>query len=397
MERNRILFLTDYCLTPFEKIPSSGILCEDGKIIGIGGASAFSMYESGLEIVHLENCYAVPGFIDSHIHGIGAFDASLAAEQTEENLESMSRNLAKHGVTTFFPTIVSRPRDSMIRTVDKLTALLEQGCSNAEAPAIHIEGPFINKEKRGAQDPDSICDIDLGYAREMFQAGRNRIKLMTFAPELQHSEKLIELMLEYGIIPSMGHSMADEEQTLRTIDAGCTRCTYIFNGMPTLRHRKSSLTDVALTDDRVAVEIICDGAHIHRRIVDLTVRCKPKDKIIGISNAVTSVTPYAPDALQKIDSALENDTGIVKNQEGIITGGTMTLENSWLHLMNYANMDQALAAACFSLNPAINLGLYTRGEIRPGRRADITFFDSRTNTVHMTVVRGKIIYNCNNY
>ena len=392
MGKNRILFLTDYCLTPFEKIPSSGILCEEGKIIGIGGASAFSMYESGLEIVHMENCYAVPGFIDSHIHGIGNFDASLAAEQTEENLENMSRILAKHGVTTFFPTIVSRPKDSMIKTIDKLANLLERGCSNAEAPAMHIEGPFINKEKRGAQDPDSICDIDLGYAREMCQAGRNRIKLMTFAPELDKSDKLIEMMLEYGIIPSMGHSMADEEQTLRTIDAGCTRCTYIFNGMPTLRHRKSSLTDVALTDDRVAVEIICDGAHVHRRIVDLTVRCKPKDKIIGISNAVTSVTPYAPDV--KKDEAI---SGIVTNQEGIITGGTMTLENSWLHLMNYANMDQSLAAACFSLNPAMNLGLYTRGKIRPGRRADITFFDARTNTVRMTVVRGKIIYNCDNY
>ena len=75
----------------------------------------------------------------------------------------------------------------------------------------------------------------------------------------------------------------------------------------------------------------------------------------------------------------------------------MTLENSWFHLMNYANLDQSLAAACFTLNPANNLGLYSRGEIRPGKRADITFFDAGANTVRMTVARGKIIYNSDNY
>ncbi|MBO5681676.1 MAG: N-acetylglucosamine-6-phosphate deacetylase, partial [Lentisphaeria bacterium] len=213
--------------------------------------------------------------------------------------------------------------------------------------------------------------------------GKGKIRIMTFAPELENADKLVELMLEHNVIPSMGHSLATEEQTYRCIDAGAHRCTYIFNGMPQLYHRESSLTSVALCDDRVAIEMISDGLHIHPRFVDLTTRCKPPDKIIGISNGVASLeTPVAA----------EDNKDVVTTSDGIITGSTMTLENSWKHLISYAGMKPSLAASCFTVNPAANLGLTNRGELLPGRRADIVFFDLKTNQVRATVVRGEVIY-----
>ena len=172
----------------------------------------------------------------------------------------------------------------------------------------------------------------------------------------------------------MGHSAASGEEALQCIDAGALRCTYIFNGMKQLYHRESSLTSMALIDDRVSVEMICDGLHLHPSFVDLVTRCKKNDKIIGISNAVVGSGP------------------IVVNEDGTITGATMTLEHSWRHLMSYAAMEPSLAAQCFTKNPALNLGLYTRGELLPGRRADITFFDCRTNQVRATVIKGEIVY-----
>ena len=379
MVKSRKLFLTDYCLTPMEKIPGSGILCERGRVIGIGGASAFSLFEDGLEIHNLPGCYALPGFIDSHIHGIGPFDATHP-DAAGETLRNMGRVLVRHGITTFVPTILSRPRDEMLSAIAAQTEMIEKGGDGADAAGIHIEGPFISLEKRGSQDAENIIEkIDLGLAKEMFQAGCGRIKIVTFAPELEHADKLVELMLEYGVIPSMGHSLANEEQTLRCIDAGARRCTYVFNGMPQLHHRESSLTTVALADDRVAVEMICDGKHIHPRFVKLTARCKPTDKIIGISNGVSTPLPSPT-------------SEPVKNQNGVIQGATVTLENSWQHLMSYADMEQSHAASCFTSNPAQDLGLITRGELQPGRRADIVFLDSRTNQVKMTVVRGEIVY-----
>jgi len=375
MAKTRKLFLTDYGLTPSERIQDCGILCEGSQIIGIGGASGFSVFEERLEICDMKGCYALPGFIDSHIHGIGPYDVTFSDENT---LQNMSRQLVRHGITTFIPTILSRPRDEMLAAIAAQLEMIEKGVTGADPFGMHIEGPFISMEKRGSQDPAGIIEkIDLGLAREMFQTGGGRIKICTFSPEYDLAEKLVELMLEYNVIPSMGHSLADEEQTIRCIDAGAHRCTYVFNGMPQLHHRESSLTSVAITDDRVAVEMICDGKHIHPRFVMLTARCKPIDKIIGISNGVSSR-----------DEAKD----IVKNSDGVIQGATVTLENSWQHLMTYANMNRRHAAACFTSNPAKDLGLVTRGELQPGRRADIVFLDSRTDQVRMTVVRGEIVY-----
>ncbi|MBP5586951.1 MAG: amidohydrolase family protein [Lentisphaeria bacterium] len=383
-KKRRILFLLDHCLTPYERIESCGILCEKDTIIAIGGETAFSQDEPGLQVVKLENAYGLPGFIDTHIHGLGANSVPVFGEG-QDPLHEMSRILARHGVTTFFPTIVSLPRETMIAQVDAMCGSIQGGYQYAEPQALHLEGPFINPQKRGDQLAANISPVDLGFARELFEAGRGRIKVMTFAPEMPNAVKLVELMLEHGVIPSMGHSLATESETLDAIDAGAHRCTYIFNAMPAIYHRSSSLTAIALTDDRVTIEIIVDGLHLHPTIVNMIVRCKPADKIVVISNAVV------------LEHNRETGAqGVVRLGDGVISGSTMTLDNSWLHLLSYGNLDESLAAACVSTNPAKDLGLITRGELRPGKRADITILDSKTNRVRMTVSRGNIIYDAEN-
>ena len=380
-KKRRILFLLDHCLTPYERIESCGILCEKDTIIAIGGETAFSLDEPGLEVVKLKDAYGLPGFIDTHIHGLEA-NAIPDFAGDRDPVQVMSRILARHGVTTFFPTIVPQPRDAMIAQVDAMCSSIQRGYQFAEPQAMHLEGPFINPQKRGDQVAANISPVDLGFARELFEAGHGRIKVMTFAPEMPNALKLVELMLEHGVIPSMGHSLATESETLKAIDAGAHRCTYIFNAMPSIYHRSSSLTAIALTDDRVTIEIIVDGLHLHPTIVNMIVRCKPADKIVVISNAVILEHLYENGA----------EPEIIRTGEGVISGSTMTLDNSWLHLLSYGNMNKSLAAACISTNPAKDLGLITRGELRPGKRADITILDSRTNRVRMTVSRGNIIY-----
>lgn len=384
MAKNRTLFLTDYCLTPHVHIPNAGILCEEKKIIAVGGASAFSLDEPGLHVIDLTDAYATPGFIDSHIHGGGGYDTAKALEP-DADINILCRHLATHGITTFLPTLMSYPRDKMIALTAKLAELVEDSYEGADPCAINLEGPFINVRKCGSQNPEAICSIDMGYARELIAAGNGRIKLLTFAPELKDADKLIELLLENGVIPSMGHSIANPEEVLRAIDAGARRCTHLYNGLPPLHHRISSITDVVLTHNDIAVELIVDGTHIDPRMVDITARVKPNDKIIGISNAIEFENTDGSRYFKKED-------GLVYTRSGVIAGTTMTLETGWAHLKNYSNMPGNLAAACFTSNPAQDLGLITRGEIRPGKRADITFFDLETNNVCMTVSNGSIVY-----
>lgn len=389
MAKSRILFLVDYCLTPFENIPNSGILCEGDKILAIGGASAFAM-EPGLEIVRLPEAYAVPGFIDSHIHGAGLFDSSLAHEPGSD-IESMCKTLAFHGVTSFFPTIVSGPREQMLKALSALARMIEDEHDGADPSGIHIEGPFLNKEKCGAQRALHITKIDFGFAKELVAAGAGRVKLMTFAPELDNAPQLIELLLENGVIPSMGHSLAWEKEVVRAVDAGARRCTHIYNGMPVLHQREAALTVVALTDDRVSIEIIADGSHIHPRMVDLASRSKPRDKLIGISDAVQG-SGLRDGKYHLGDSEVIVEKGVVTTDDGVLAGTTMPLETGWHHLITYSKMPATVAAACFTSNPANDLGLITRGELKPGKRADISFFDSKTNKTRMTVAKGRVVY-----
>ena len=383
MGKNRTLYLTDFCLTPHINIPNAGILCESTKIIGIGGVSAFSQDEPNLEVIDLTGCYALPGLIDSHVHGSGGFDTELAADP-EQHLEDLSRFLASKGVTSFLPTLVSMPRKEMVAAVRRLAEMMQTAMPGAVPAGLHLEGPFINPLKAGSQSRAACSQIDFDFLDELLEAGNGRIKLLTFAPELDQAEKLVGILLDNGVIPSMGHSIASAEETLRAIDAGASRCTHVFNGLPPLHHRRSSITDVVLTDDRISTEVILDGAHIEPRMVDIITRVKPADKVIGVSNAIQFEPGQANGFYEK--------DGKIFTSEGVLAGTAHSLDIGWIRLRSYSHLPGNRAAACFTSNPAKDLGLITRGELSPGKRADISFFNTKTNEVMLTLSNGMAVY-----
>lgn len=379
----------DFCLTPSRKIPNAGILCEGDKIIAIGGASAFDR-EVLLEVVELQGTYATPGMIDTHIHGAGGFDSSTAYENGSD-ISRMCMTLARHGTTSFLPTVISGPSEKMKLAISSLVSMFGKPYVGAEPVGIHVEGPFLNKEKHGSQHETDIRPIDLGEAREIINAGCGKIKVMTFAPELTDSIKLIELLLENNIIPSMGHSMADEQAVLRAVDAGARRCAHIYNGMPPLHHRAVGLTAVALTDDRISIEIILDGTHLHPKMVDLACRCKPKNMIIGVSDAIQGAG--LDDGNYHIgETQVVVQHGRVTTPEGVLAGSTMMMERGWRHLVAFSHLDITESAACMTINPAQSIGLNDRGELRPGKLADISFFNSKNNNIRITISHGNILF-----
>ncbi|MDD5698214.1 MAG: N-acetylglucosamine-6-phosphate deacetylase [Victivallaceae bacterium] len=389
MERKRSLYIADYCLTPHKRIEHGAILCQEDRILAIGGASAFAR-EEGLEVIEFANIYSMPGFIDSHLHGAGGFDCS-SAYAGKERLEDMSSVLARHGVTAFVPTVVSAPSGPMLENLAALADMITAGVSGADPIGIHIEGPFINPEKHGTQLPEDLKPVDLGFCRELIQAGRGKVKKMTLAPELDHAVELIELLLENNIMPSMGHSVADEKATLKAIDAGAHYCTHLFNGMPALHQRDVTLTGVALTDSRVNIELIIDGHHLHPRIIDLACRCKPEHQVSGISDAVMAVE-MAPGTYHVGAAAFKITNGIAQTADGLLAGTTTLLDSGWHSLMTYSHMEATRAAACVTANPALTMGLEDRGILLPQKRADIAFFECGTNRPVMTVCQGKIVF-----
>lgn len=392
MAEKRTLYLTDYCLSPYDSIARGAILCEGDKIIAMGGSSAFSQ-DPDMKIVDMSGTYALPGFIDTHTHGAGGFDSSTGFKSGHK-IEKMCATLASHGITSFIPTIVSGPVNDMLSAISMLVKELKSRTNGAEACGLNIEGPFISHKKSGSQKKSDIMKIDLGLAKELIQAAKGNMKIMTFAPELKKSIKLIELLKENGIEPSMGHSVAEEDSVIRAVNAGSHRCTHLYNGMPALHQRHSSLTSVALTDDRITVELILDGYHLNPRMVDLACRTKPKDKLVGMSDSVEGAG--LKDGKYHLGSSVVNvKNGIVRNDDGVLAGTTLTLEEGWHHLITYSHLSQTEAAACFSANPAKSISLDDRGELLPGKRADISFFNTETNQVMLTLVNGKVAYDPN--
>ena len=370
MAKNRILFLVDYCLTPNVKTEDAGILCENDRIIAIGGASAFSFSDEGLQIVKQENVYAMPGFIDSHVHVDYLFGETTSATPLMGDVEvkrmgALCRYLAAHGVSAFVPTLRTVAKEKLIRNTAHLAEMIRKDFGGAIPLGIHLDGPFINPAILSTHPAEFVSEIDMGYLKELVEAGGGRIKLLSFAPELKNSGLLIEFLLENGIIPSIGHSLADERQTLLAVEQGARRATDMYNAIPAFNYRQSNITDTLLTDDRVTVEIIADGSVLSRRAIDLTMRVKPRKNVVAISDTYCK----DPDHLD-----------------------FPALDSGWRNLKNHHALKETDAAGCFTSNPAENIGLVSRGELSPGKYADMVFFRTQDDTVFSTYVAGNCVY-----
>ena len=388
-DRVRRLYEVDYLVTPDEKIENAAVLCENDKIIAVGGLSGFNI-EPNLDVVRFENAYMTPGFIDTHIHGAGGCDCS-ALEKSPRTLDDMALTLCRCGVTGFVPTVVSNDPDAMISNLGYLVSEMRKVKNGAEPLGVHIEGPFINPDKSGSQPIELLSEIDLKFAEDIFKTGQGMVKTMTFAPELKNADKLIEMMLQYNVIPSMGHSIADADETLRAIDAGAIRCTHLFNGMQPLHQRDLGLASIVLTDNRVTAELIIDGRHVHPRMVDLACRCKPLHQIIGISDG--TMASGMPDGDYHIGpSEIIVKNGFSQSKGGKLAGTTTMLDAGWHSLMSCGHLSETKSAQAVTCNPSGHFGLTDRGSLLPGQRADLAIFEKGSNRTLLTVRRGEIIY-----
>ncbi len=386
--KDAILIHLDYCLTPNTRINNAAIVIRDGRINSVGGYSAF-VHTENYDVLEMPGCYALPGFIDTHISGAAQFDIMHA--NTSPNIDKMSQALAEHGVTSFLPTTHSSAHDHLLAVVE---ALREQA-GNEDLPGavpmgIHIDGPFISMAKRGAHQERYVSPVDLGLAREIIETGADKVMIFTFAPELDQSLELIELLCEHGISPCMGHTIASQDQVTQAVDAGANRCLHVYNGMEPLQQRKVGLAAISMIDKRIWVELIPDGIHSHWGMLELACRCKTVEKMVGISNS-TEAAGLTDGKYHLGDRVIMVRDSHVTLEDGTIAGAANFLDQNYRNMMRHTEMTQEQAAACFTMNPASSVGVRDRGRIKPGKRADLVILDG-DHKVQMTVVQGRIVY-----
>ena len=250
------------------RIVHTDIMVEDGIFRSFDGKPDRTIDGTGLT--------AVPGFIDTHIHGVGGYGTE---DGTEEAVLSMSRTLAEAGVTSFFPTIYTDTMERILMDEDAIASASgkEEGASIA---GIHIEGPFISPNRIGAQNPAGRLDPDMKAFSAMIAAGKGKVRAMTAAPELPGMERIAAAAKESGVVLLMGHTNATYEEAMKGMDMGIRHTTHLFNAMSGFQHRKPGVVGCALMHDAMTVEIIADGKHVHQDIVLYVIKAKGPERTV---------------------------------------------------------------------------------------------------------------------
>ncbi len=364
-------------------IPRGWLTVRDGLIAAFGMGDTPAHAEDG-ESIDLHGATLAPGFIDIHVHGGGGYEAMDA---TQESLDALSRFYAQQGVTGFLPTTWTASREAITTA---LTAIADHQISvtGARILGAHVEGPYINPSKPGAQSSLFIRRADLEEFEDWYQTGM--IKLVTLAPEFAENLHLVELCTKHGIATSAGHTDATFVQMHDALERGLRATTHTFNAMRPLHHREPGTVGAALMLDRLRCEVIADGVHVHPAMVDLLLRAKSVDGMILITDAVRGAGLPEGATYTQDGRRVSVRDGSAYLDDGTLAGSTLTMDAALRNLTAFTGLDVAALWPCASLTPARAIGVDNiTGSIRTGKQADLVVLSADLN-VQMTVICGEI-------
>ncbi|MFD5783241.1 N-acetylglucosamine-6-phosphate deacetylase [Streptomyces sp. NPDC126933] len=342
---------------PTGTVDGGRVIIEGGRIAGAAPADAVTLDLSG----H----WLVPGFVDMHNHGGGG--ASFTSGSVDEVLKGI-RTHREHGTTTLVASGVTGEMDFLAQRAGILSELVEQG----ELAGIHFEGPFISPCRKGAHSESLLRDPDPAEVRKLLDAARGTAKMVTLATELPGGIESVRLLAEHGVIAAIGHTAATYEQTVEAIDAGATVATHLFNAMPPLGHRAPGPIAALLEDERVTVELINDGTHLHPAALELAFHRAGAGRVAFITDAMDAAG-FGDGKYQLGPLAVEVKDGVARLVEGgSIAGSTLTLDTAFKRAATVDGLPVEDIVQAISANPAKLLGVYDKvGSLEPDKDADL--------------------------
>ena len=309
-------------------------------------------------------------------------------DATLESLNKMSNFYASHGVTAFYPTTLAASEIEILKALKNVTQNRNK-VAGAQVLGVHLEGPYLSQEFRGAQSPNVLRLPDRNEYKKWFDF--DIISLITIAPELAGSQELIEYGVNNGAEFAIGHSAASYEEVIHAADLGVRQATHVFNGMKGLHHREPGTVGGILTDDRIYAQVIADGVHVHPAVVKLIIRAKGFHRTILITDSIRA-TSLADGNYELGDMIIRVNGGIARTSSGGLAGSTLTLDQAIRNVIKFAQISFQDAITMATYSPAEALRIQDRkGQIRAGADADLTFFDERYQVV-ATMVKGKLVF-----
>ncbi|GAA0180747.1 N-acetylglucosamine-6-phosphate deacetylase [Clostridium sediminicola] len=336
------------------------------------------------EVIDANGAFVSPGFIDVHIHGNGGSDTM---DGTIDALKTISSSIAKNGVTSFLPTTCTMSNEKIQIVLNTIRLAMKDKMPGATVLGAHLEGPFINKSYKGAQNEKYILLPDF----KLIQNHLDVVKIVSYAPEKDNNFEFAKKVTENSdIILSIGHTMASYETAIEAIKEGISHVTHTFNAMTPLKHREPGVVGAAFTTD-VNCEIIADMIHIHPSLFQFIINVKGIDHTLLITDSMKAGNiekgSYDLGGLKVIV-----DDNSARLENGTLAGSILKMNNAIKNIFNNTNLSLPEVIKMASLNQARELKLDEYiGSISKGKNADITIFNDSFE-VNKTFVNGKIVY-----
>lgn len=306
----------------------------------------------------------LPGAVDIHVHG-GA--GASFSDADPERLRAVAEFGRSQGTTTMVAGLVTAAPESLLQQVAAVADLADAG----EVAGAFLEGPWISPAKHGAHDPALLREPDTAEFAALLKAARGHLRMITVAPELPGALELVRAAVSEGVTVAVGHTEATYDEARAAFDAGATVATHLYNAMRPFNHREPGPIGAALTDERVTVELINDGVHVHAGAVRLAVDAAGADRIALVTDAM-SATGLGDGRYTLGDLPVTVQDGRALLDDGTIASSTIVLADAIRRTTRLLGPD-ALAAAARSASavPARALGLSGIGTLTPGHRADL--------------------------
>lgn len=329
-------------------------------------------------VIDLSGHLVVPGFVDMHVHGGGG--GSFSSADPAECLTVIGTH-RRHGTTSMLASTVTGDLDELGRQAAVLAELVEEG----DLAGIHFEGPFISPHRCGAHQPELLRDPAPADVRKLVDAARGTARMMTLAPELPGGLDSVRLLADAGVLAAIGHTDSTYDATREAIDAGARVATHLFNAMPPLGHRAPGPITALLEDERITVELINDGTHLHPAVLELAFRHAGADRVAFITDAMGAagmsdgMYPLGPMRVEVKDGVARISEGPTA---GSIAGSTLTLDRAFRRAVTLDGLSVEDTVQALSANPARLLGIDDRtGSLEPGKDADLVVLDAAYEVV----------------
>lgn len=334
----------------------------------------------------------LPGLIDLHIHGGGGWQLEATDPAA---VRGFTRYLPSLGVTSFLPAVGGGTRDEIIGALRCLSESMKDNSEGAKILGIHLEGPFINKNKKGAFAEERLLAPSVEIMEEFMLASDNAIRYVSLAPELDGAYALIKYLTDRGVVVAGGHTDASYEKTIEAIDNGVRVSTHTGNAQRGIHHRQPGALLAYLLDDRVYCELIADFYHIHKAVVDMVIRLKSTDRVCLISDSVF-VSNLQPGKYNFLGNVVTIDEeGWSRLDDGTIAGSTKSLLDGVKNIVQNLSYPLEEVTKMSSLNQARLLGIDNKkGSISVGKDADIIVLDEDFNLLY-TFIEGELAFDYN--